>query len=66
MRDSVPGPGDHDLSQRQMLNVLSQPGALKITFLKEILAIALCASLGLPNNWGRGIVSFYLDSSLFC
>ena len=26
--DSIPGPWDHDLSQRQMLNRLSRPGAL--------------------------------------
>ena len=28
MRGSIPGPQDHDLSQRQMLNRLSHPGAL--------------------------------------
>ena len=26
---SIPGPQDHDLSQRQMLNQLSHPGALR-------------------------------------
>jgi len=28
MWGSVPGPGDHDLSRRQMLNHLSHPGIL--------------------------------------
>ena len=29
MRNSIPGPQDHDLSRRQMLHRLSRPGTLK-------------------------------------
>ena len=31
MQDSIPGPWDHDLSWRQILNRLSHPGALTLT-----------------------------------
>ena len=30
--DSIPGPQDHNLSQRQMFNLLSHPDAPKIPF----------------------------------
>ena len=30
MQDSIPGPGDHDQSQRQILNLLSHPGAPEV------------------------------------
>jgi len=32
----IPGPGDHDLSQRQTLNCLSHPGALIESFLNRM------------------------------
>ena len=34
MWDSIPGPQDHDLSRRQMLNQLSLPGAACFNILK--------------------------------
>ena len=36
---SIPGPGYHDLSQRQRLNPLSHPGAPKISMLSVTFAI---------------------------
>ena len=36
MRGSIPGPWDHDLSQRQMHNRLSHPGALMGDIYKEL------------------------------
>ena len=33
MRDSTPGPWDHDLKQRQTFNPLSHPGAPDVIFL---------------------------------
>ena len=36
MRDSIPGPWDHDLSRRQTLNHLSHPGAQIWTFFQVL------------------------------
>ena len=65
MWGSIPGPWDHDLSQRQMLNQLNHPGA------PTLLVLIVCTQMGkYSNNWQeyeqRGVLGPLGKSENWC
>ena len=51
MWGSIPGPQHHDMSQRQMLNQLSHPGAPNINSLKQKSMLLRFRKLGLAGHF---------------
>ena len=67
MQDLIPAPWDPDLSQRQMLNQLSHPGALGFHFLRSEISASFgdrrLTFLATTRLFSKVAASFYIPTS---